>query len=253
MAVDFIIKNVIHRIAVQFVNATLPNLKKAFHLKAVYQSEIDIHGIASKADMYNISTSPKVIEDGLNAGIMLMYHLAADGYKIKTPLFNLRIRIPGQYEGTEDSLPPGIFPVARLQTSVAFRKFLKENVKLEFAGIDNGQSFISKATDNATSLTDEVMTKGNIITIHGRGLKIEGDEDHKDSVGVFFIPKSGVPIKASTIVVNTHKILKVLVPTELTKGVSYQLAVETQSSLKTKGYTLKNGRDIRSEFRLVAA
>jgi hypothetical protein len=48
MAVDFIVKNVIHRIAVKFVNAHLPNVKKAFHLKAVYQPEIDIHGIASK-------------------------------------------------------------------------------------------------------------------------------------------------------------------------------------------------------------
>jgi hypothetical protein len=102
MAIDFVVKDVIHRVAVKFVNAYLPNAKKAFHLKAVYQPEIDIHGIASKADTYNITTSPKTIEEGLNAGIMLMYHLAADGYKIKTPLFTLKMRIPGEYEGTED-------------------------------------------------------------------------------------------------------------------------------------------------------
>jgi hypothetical protein len=114
-------------------------------------------------------------------------------------------------------------------------------------------SFISKATDHVTSSEDDVMTKGNIITIHGRGLKIEGDEAHKDAVGVFFVPKSGVPIKASTVVVNTNKILKVLVPTELAKGASYQLAVETQSSTRSNGSVLKKVRDIRSDFRLVAA
>jgi hypothetical protein len=235
MAIDFIVNDVIHRVAVKFVNAYLPNAKKAFHLKAVRQPEIDIHGIASKADTYNVSTSPKTIEEGLNAGILLMYHLAADGYKIKTPLFTLRIRIPGEYEGTEDSLPSDITPVARLQISSAFRKFLDKNVKLEFAGRDLDDSFISKATDHVTSSEDDVMTKGNIITIHGRGLKIEGDEAHKNQVGVFFVPKSGKPIKASTVVVNTNKILKVLVPTELTKGASYQLAVETQSSTRSNG------------------
>jgi hypothetical protein len=57
MAIDFVVKDVIHRVAVKFVNAYLPNAKKAFHLKAVYQPEIDIHGIASKADTYNITTS----------------------------------------------------------------------------------------------------------------------------------------------------------------------------------------------------
>jgi hypothetical protein len=253
MAVDFIVKNVIHRIAVKFVNAYLPNAKKAFHLKAVYQPEIDIHGIASKADMYDISTSPKVIEEGFNAAIMIIYHLAADGYKSKTPRFNLRTRIPGQYEGTEDRLPAGISPVATLQLNTAFRKFLKDNVKLKFAGIDTDESFISKATDNVTSRVDEVMTKGNILTINGRGLKIEGDEANKDQVGLFFVPKSGDSIKASTVVVNTHKTIKVLVPTELANGASYQLAVETQSSAKNNGHTLKKVRNIRSEFRLTAA
>jgi hypothetical protein len=253
MAIDFFVKNVIHRVAVQFVNAYLPNAKKAFHLKAIRQPEIDMHGIASKAALYDVTTSPHIIEEGLRAGIVLMYHLAADGYKIKTPLFTLRMRIPGEYEGTEDSLPPGITPVARLQINSAFRKYLEENVKLDFAGRDLDDSFIAKATDFATGRVGEVMTKGNTITIHGRGLKIEGDETHKDLVGLFFVPKSGKPIKASNVVVNTHKILKVLVPTELTKGASYQLTVGTQSSTRSNGSVLKNVRDIRSEFSLVAA
>jgi hypothetical protein len=251
MAVDFVVKNIIHRIAVKFVNAQLPNAKKAYHLKAVHQPEIDIHGIASKAALYDISTSPHVIEEGLKAGIMLMYHLAADGYKIKTPLFNLRIRIPGEYEGTEDTLPTGVRPVPRLQINRAFRKFMDENVKIEFAGMDADTSFISKATDNVTN-HGWLMTKGNIITINGRGLKISGDGNHKDQAGIYFVPKDGVPVKASTVVVNTHKILKVLVPTELTETASYQLVVKTQSSTRNNGGLLNHFREIRSDFTLTA-
>jgi hypothetical protein len=253
MEIDFLAKNVIHSIAVKLVNANLPTVKKAFHLRALHQPRIDIHGIASKAALYDVSASPKTIEEGMNAGMIIMYHLAAEGYKIDTPLFSLRTRIPGEYDGTEESLPPDITPVASLRISKAFRKFMEENATLSFSGKQVEESFISKATDNATNLEDEVMTKGNYITIRGRGLKIRADDSHKDQVGVFFVPKSGEPIKASIIAINTQKTLMVHVPTELTKGQSYQLAVETQSPARNSGYLLKNVRDVRSEFRLTAA
>jgi hypothetical protein len=35
---------------------------------AVHQPELDVHGIASKADVYNIQTSPKVINEGYALG-----------------------------------------------------------------------------------------------------------------------------------------------------------------------------------------
>ena len=247
------VKDVIHRIAVKFVQAFLPNAKKAFYLRAVHQPELDIHGIASKAAIYNIATSPKVIEEGLNAGMELMYYLAADGYRIKTPLFNLRIRIPGEYNGSETSLPEGIYPVARLRTSLAFRNYLKEKVKLEFDGIEDGNSIIAEAIDEATGLSGELMTVGNILTIRGAGIKIEGDAAHKDQVGVFFKPKSGSAVKAPVIAVNEPRTLKVLIPTGLKKGTAYQITVGTQSSAKMNGAILKKVRDITSDFTLVAA
>ena len=53
MALDFTVKDVMHRIAVKFVHAFLPDAKKPYNLKAVHQPELDIHGITSKADVYN--------------------------------------------------------------------------------------------------------------------------------------------------------------------------------------------------------
>ena len=253
MGVDFTVKDVIHNITVKFFNAFLPNAKKPFILKAVHQVELDIHGIASKAAVYNVSTSPKVIEDGMNAGIELIHYLVADGYKIKTPLFNLRMKIPGEYDGSEESLPPGVFPVARMRISGGFRKYLRDCVKLVFDGKDTDEGIIAKAVDEATGHVDEVMTRGNILTIHGKGLKIEGDEVNKDVIGVFFKPAAGMPIKASVIAVNTPKTLKVLVPNELAEGVEYQLSIGTQSSAKCNGFLTKKIRGIRSRFNIVVA
>jgi hypothetical protein len=253
MNLGFTLKDAIHKIAVKFVPASLPTATKPYHLRAVQQPVLDIHDIALKAAVYNMATSPKVIEEGLSAGIELIFYLAADGYRINTPLFNLRTRIPGEYKGSETRLPDGKYPTARLSTSAFFRKYLREKVELEFAGIDSNGGFIAEAVDEATGREDELMTRGNILTINGEGLKIQGDEERKDLVGVFFLLESGVPIKASVIALNKPRTLKVLVPAELKKGESYRLAVETQSAVRSGGTLVKKVRDLRSEFSLVAA
>ena len=253
MSLDFKVRDVMHSIAVKFIPAFLPRAKKAYYLKAVHQPELDVHGIASKAAIYNINTSPKVIEEGFYAAMELIYYLAADGYKIKTPLFNLSIRVPGEYTGSETHLAAGSFPVARLRTSPAFRKYLKEFTTVEFDGKDETDGFIARAVDEATGIVDEVMTRGNILTINGYGLKLESDEAHKDLMGVFFKPASGVPIKASVVAVNENRTLKVLVPAQLTDGMAYQIAVETWSSPRGYPGICKKARDMRSDFSLIAA
>jgi hypothetical protein len=249
MAIDFDVKDVMHRIVVKFIHAFLPDAKKPDTLKTVHQPELDIHGIASKADVYNIGTSAQVIEEGLTKGLRLMGYLAADGYRISTELFNLKIRVPGEYDGSENRLPDGVFPVARLQISAAFRKYLKERVKLDFSGIDQSDGLIAEARDEATELVDEVATIGNLLTVHGFGLKIEGDEDHRDTVGLYFEPETGAAIKTEIIAVNEPRTLKVIVPA-LETGKAYSLKVVTQSSAKGGGALLKKVREMRSEFTL---
>ena len=252
MALDFTVKDVMHRIAVKFVHAFLPDAKKPYNLKAVHQPELDIHGIASKADVYNIGTSPKVIEEGMNAGMELIHYLVSDGFKIKTPLFNLKIRVPGEYDGSETHLPDGVHPTVRLQTSAAFRKYLKDRVKVEFDGIDQTDGHIAEARDEATGLIDECATLENIITIHGYGLKIESDEAHKDEVGLFFVNPSGDPLLAKVLAVNEPKTLKAVVPPGLTVGTAYTLRVVTQGSAKTSAHMLKELRVMNSEFTVTA-
>ena len=253
MSIDFEIKDVVHKIAVKFIRAFLPNAKKPFNLRAVKQPVVDIHGIASKAEIYNIHTNPRVIEEGLIAGFQIMYYLAADGYKIKTPVFNLRMRIPGEYNGSETLLWPNTFPVAILQVSADLRKYLREKVTLEFEGMDTSEGFIAEAKDEATGLVNKVMTRGDFLTIRGTGLSIRCDEDRADTSGLFFIPAEGKPVRALRLATNEPKTLKALIPCELIGGVTYHLAVETQSSLRRSSTLLKTPRRTLSNFTLTAA
>jgi hypothetical protein len=254
MALDFTAKDVIHKITAKFVHAFLPDAKKPYNLRAVFQPELDIHGIASKAEVYNIETDPKVIEDGLTAACELIYYLAADGYKLKTPLFNLRIRLPGEYEGAETSLNEGLYPEVRMQSAAHFRQYIKDRVTIQFDGIDQADGLIAEAVDEYRGQVDEVMTIGNLLTIRGYGLKIEGDDEHTDEVGLFFDDGGeGGGVKAEIIAVNEPRTLKVIVPAGLAIRTEYTLKIVTQSSAKSRGNMLKNTREVRSDFKLVVS
>ncbi|MDR0644405.1 MAG: DUF4469 domain-containing protein [Treponema sp.] len=252
MALDFMVKDIIHKVMAKFVHAFLPGAKKPYNLKAMFQPELDIHGIASKAEVYNIESDPRVIEEGFTAACELIYYLAADGYKIKTPVFNLSIRLPGEYEGAETSLPEGIHPEARLQASAALRTYIRDRVKVEFDGIDQRDGLIAEALDEHSGQLDEVMTIGNLLVIRGYGLKIEADAAHADQAGLFFDDGSSAPVKAEILAVNEPRTLKVIVPAALVLGTDYALKVVTQSSAKGGGALLKNLREIHSEFKLTA-
>ena len=248
MAIDFKVKDVMHNIIAKFVHAFLPEAKKPYYLRARHQPELDIHGVASKASVYNLTTSPKVIEEGMNAGMELIYYLVADGFRIKTPLFNLRMRIPGEYDGSETHLS-GNHPVARMQTSARFRNYLKDKVNIVIDGIDQTDGYIAEVTDEATGTVDEVLTIRNLITIHGWGLKIDGTAENKESIGLYFVPEdpSFKMSKAEIIAVNEPRTLKAIVPEGLTPGKTYHLKIVTQSSAKSSGYMIKNVRELQSD------
>jgi hypothetical protein len=186
MALDFTVKDIAHKVMAKFVHTFLPGAKKPYNLRAVFQQELDIHGIAGKAELYNIKADPKTIEDGFTAACELIYYLAADGYKINTQLFNLRIRLPGEYEGAETGLSEGVYPEVRVQSAARFRQYIREGVQVQIDGVDQAGGLIAEATDEHTGQVDEVMTVGNLLTIRGYGLRITGDGRHKDAVGLWF-------------------------------------------------------------------
>jgi len=159
MSIDFNVKDILHRIQVRFIHAFLPDAKKPYYLRAVHQPELDIHGIASKAEVYNIGTSPKVIEEGFTAGSVLACYLAADGYKLNTPLFKMKVKVPGEYDGSETHLPHGVYPTVVLQATAQFRKYLREKVKIEFDGVEQADGLV------ATRMSKEqrARSKGKIV------------------------------------------------------------------------------------------
>jgi hypothetical protein len=252
MALDFTIRDIMHHITVKFSQAFLPGAKKRFHLKAVFQPELDIHGIASKAAIYNIQTSARVIEEGLIAAMELLFYLIADGFKIKLPICNIRIRLPGEYDGTETHLEEGSYPEASITVTAGLRNYIKDRVILDFDGIDTADGLIGVLIDDETGITDQVITRDNLFTVLGYGLKVEGDTAHSADVGVFFEASDGTRIKAKAVAINEPRELKVIAPPALTNGEGYHVVIVTQSSAKHGSTILKNPREVKSEYTLTA-
>ena len=189
----------------------------------------------------------------MNAGMELMYYLVADGYRIKTPLFNLRMKIPGEYLGSETHLPRDLFPVARLQITERFRAYLREKVKVRIDGIDSAEGYIAEIHDESMDVTDDTTSQGHLLTIRGWGLKINGNEENtnKHRVGVSFMPAEGTTglteERASIIAVNEPRTLKIIVPESLQSGGKYTLKIVTQSSARNGAHLLKDLREIVSD------
>jgi hypothetical protein len=253
MALNFKLKDIIHKVTAKFFHAFLPEAKKPYYLHVVNQTELDVHGIASKADVYNITTEPAVIEEGLTSGMELMFYLAADGYKLKTPVFNFRLGIPGEYLGTETHLPEGVTPVGRLSMSPEFRKYLAERVQVLIDGVEEHTGLIAQTVDLATGEVDNLLTINETLVILGSGLKVSADALHAADTGVYFEAPDGTRVKqeARHIIDNQPRTLKVTV-TGLTPNVAYYVVVRTQSTVKSGGSLLKDVREMKSDFTLMA-
>jgi hypothetical protein len=251
MAIDFNVKDIIHRITVKFVHNFLPGAKKKYIAKAVLQPELDIQGIASKASVYNITTSPKVIEEGLETAVELIRYLVADGYRIKTPLFSIGIRIPGEYDGTETKLPDGVHPEIRMTVSAELRQYVRDHVGVAFDGVEDTNGFIGQVVDETTGKIDQVITQGGLLTIHGYGLKIESDVEHKSEVGVFIRDEAGEECPVKLLALNEPRTLKVLAPDSIVADEKYRVVVRTQSQLKGGGMTQKAVRVIVDDNELI--
>ncbi|MDR1500317.1 MAG: DUF4469 domain-containing protein [Tannerellaceae bacterium] len=243
------LRDVTHSVIVKFVHAYLPKAAKAYNAHVVLETELDMYEIAEKAAVYRINVDPDIITEGTEAFVSLCHYLIADGYKLKTPIFNSFIRIPGVYSGNEETLPKGIHPEVVMEPNVAFQEYIRERVKVVFDGKDEEKGYISDVYDNVSGTTNYEITENGFIDVHGIGLRIESDADHADKVGFFLLKhKNNKEIQLEAISVNSNRLLRVFV--KAIDDDDFTLIIRTQSSTAdhNSGHPLKNMREMRSDF-----
>ena len=242
----------IHKMAAKFVPSHLPNATKPYYLRPVHQEELSIQEAAIKIAANNIGMTAKAIEDGATALLSHAPHLMSEGYWLNLGLIKMYLAIPGEYDGTEEHLPAGRHPIVKVLTLEELRTYVAENIGVEIDGMEAREGHIVEALDEATGVTNDCVTRGNLLMITGAGLKVEWEDATKSMCGVYFDKGDGNVIKATLLAVNEPRTLKIVVPTTLEAGQQYQLRVITQSSPKGSSNLLKDPREMLSSFYLVA-
>ena len=254
MAILFNAKDVMHYITAKFFPTFLPTAKKPYNLRAVHQPRLDIHGIASKAEAYGIPASPILIEEGLTLGLELIYYLAADGYQIDTPVFQLKVGFPGEYDGHETKLPDDLQPHGSITLSARLREYLHKNVTPQIEGIAQNEGYIASFYDKNSDTTDTYITPGRLYIVHGIGLKIAADAEHASDVGLYYEnAETGQRIheEMRDIAQNEPSVLSAQAPSGLIPGASYYIVIRTQSSVIHGSNLLKNVREVKSDFTVM--
>jgi hypothetical protein len=242
-----------HNLVVKFVPAYLPEAKKPYNIKAVHQTVMTVHDVASKADVYNTGMDPLTIEQGTNAFFEMAYYLTMDGVKIVTPFFSSHIRLPGEYDGTETRMADGCFPSIRVTPNPEVNHYAGRNMNVVFSGKIDTDGRIGRITDEKTGLVDSVITIDEIVTIQGTGMKIDGDAVNADKIGLFICKDNTPDVRVTKVVVNEPQTLKIIVPTaKMEVGEAYTLKIVTQTSAQSYSHLVKELRTVTSEFTVTA-
>lgn len=142
-----------------------------------------------------------------------------------------QLTIAGPFKGADAQFDSSLNSMGVMYTmSDQFRELLKTRVKVRVHGIAQTGPIVNYVIDAVSGNTSKekvidslTITSGGALTIAGSNLKIQGSDD---SVGVFFVPSTGEPKKATVLISNMPSKLIVQMPA-LSDGM-YTLRITTQ-------------------------
>jgi len=193
--------------------------------------------IRHKAKLTNKDIAQIIIDEGsefkletliniINQADKMKARCLAEGNPIESPFVNARLSVQGKFDGPNSHYNNKEHQIiSTFSKGIHLDSLLKE-MRAGVLGIISSKPYIEKVINEKTGLSNQIITPLNILTIHGKQLKISGN--HPD-VGIYLIntaTKSRITV--NQIITNYQKKLLVMVP-KLSKG-NYWLEIVTQQS-----------------------
>ena len=162
-----------------------------------------------------------------------------DGSSVNTPLMNTAMSISGVFNGANDAFDKKRHTVNLNITAGTALKAALGKIKCEKTGTTSTDPYISEVKDIVSGAVNAELTKGGVVQITGSRLKF----DAKDTAqGIFFIPETGAPVRATVIAENKPARLMAIIPADLEAG-TYYIEVRTKITSSPKALkNLKTGR-----------
>ena len=156
-----------------------------------------------------------------------------DGAALNTPLMNTSMSISGVFDGANDSFDKKRHTVNLNITAGTLLRDAVTKVKCEKTEGVSTDPYITEVTDIVTGTANTTLTKGGVVQLVGARLKF----DAKDAAqGIFFVPETGNPVRASVIAENKPARVMAIIPADLAAGTYY---IEVRSKHSGGGKPLK--------------
>jgi len=157
-----------------------------------------------------------------------------DGSAVNTPLMNTSMSISGVFDGANDSFDKKRHTVNLNITAGTLLRDAVTKVKCEKTEGASTDPYITEVTDIVTGTVNTTLTKGGVVQLVGSRLKFDAKDEAQ---GIFFVPETGNPVRASVIAENKPARLMAIIPADLPAGTYY---VEVRTKIAEGGKALKN-------------
>ena len=159
--------------------------------------------------------------------------LIKDGAALNTPLMNTALSISGVFNGANDSFDKKRHTVNLNLTAGTLLRDAVTKVKCEKTEAASTDPYITEVADIVSGKVNEVLTKGGVVQLTGSRLKFKADDTAQ---GIFFVPETGNPVRASVIAENKPARVMAIIPADLPAGTYY---IEVRSKHSGGGKPLK--------------
>ena len=157
-----------------------------------------------------------------------------DGSAVNTPLMNTALSISGVFDGANDSFDKKRHTVNLNLTAGTLLRDAVTKVKCEKTEAASTDPYITEVADIVSGKVNEVLTKGGVVQLTGSRLKFKADDTAQ---GIFFVPETGNPVRASVIAENKPARVMAIIPADLPAGTYY---IEVRTKIAEGGKALKN-------------
>jgi len=240
----------LHKIIVKLYPNYLKKIEGKYIARTVHEDTLSIEDIAGiMKTRGGFEGDYAVLVEYVKCFFREMAYELCDGYAVNTGYYSVYPNIGGTFNSAKEPFKPEKNRISfHYRTNAELRKLIKE-IDVEIAGVSDANAFIYEFTDTEEELAERVYSPGNMFSLLGRKIKIEGDDP---SCGVYFVPLDdpSKAVKVKRIAENTHtKIIGIAPDTGYTNN---RIEIRTQYT-GCKKTPLKEPRVIVSDFTVEAA
>jgi len=244
---DLTKETLLHRIRVKLYQNFLKPVNGAYIARTDSEKIISMEEVCNSLKTRGFQGNPKEVLEHVRLYYEEMSFLLCDGWGINNGYYSVHPNIGGTFNSVKEAHDHDKHPISfRFIVRSKLRDLIK-HIEVSVDGLADTGGYIDTFTDSEEEdFVNNYFIPGNMFAIHGRKIKLAGDDK---SVGVYFVPVEdpSKAVKVARIGDNTPTRITGIAPD--TEHAYNRIEIRTQFS-GDPNKVLKTPRTITSTFML---